>query len=165
MESNRVEALLQKYFDGETSIDEEIELKEYFSSNQVASHLTEHKPLFQHLANAKKQQSTNTEYKFKMNKDQKIIKKRNFYWLSIAASMLVLLGVGSYMFYASDNRIENDELGTYDDPKVAFEETQKALSLLSLKVNVGIESVQYIEEYQNTKNRIFRSPKNNSQGL
>jgi hypothetical protein len=68
----------------------------------------------------------------------------------------VLLGIGTYFYWNTTNSTQNQDLGTYDDPEIAFRETQKALALLSNHVNVGIESVQYIEEYQNSKNLIFK---------
>ena len=42
MEFNKMEALLEKYFEGETSIAEENELKDYFSSSNVAPHLEQY---------------------------------------------------------------------------------------------------------------------------
>ncbi len=36
MELNKIEEILEKYFQGETSIAEENQLKEYFSSSNVA---------------------------------------------------------------------------------------------------------------------------------
>ena len=47
------------------------------------------------------------------------------------------------------------DLGTFKTPEIAFLETQKALQMLSSNVNVGINSVAYIDEFQNTKNKIF----------
>ena len=67
------------------------------------------------------------------------------------------MGIGVYFFYASESLNTKEGLGTYDDPKIAFEETQRALNLLSNNVNVGIESVQYVEEYEIAKSRIFGS--------
>ena len=43
-----------------------------------------------------------------------------------------------------------------DTPEEAFEATQKALSLLSNNLQFGIESVGYINEYESTKNIIFK---------
>lgn len=77
-------------------------------------------------------------------------------WLSVAATVVVLLGIGAYgylNFYKAD---QDENLGTYDDPEVAFRETQKALSKLSTNLNTGFESMQYIEEYENSKNLIFK---------
>jgi hypothetical protein len=151
MEFNKIEDILEKYFQGETSIAEEKELKEYFSSPNVAQHLEQYKPMFGYFSQVKEQKSTQ-EIPLKTQ-------KRNVAWLSIAASVVVLLGVGAY-FYESEKNITpvvaQSELGTYDDPEEALAATQKALALLSNKVNVGIESVQYIKEYEQSKNKIFK---------
>ena len=55
MEFNKMEALLEKYFEGETSIAEENELKNYFFSSNVAPNLEQYKPLFGYFAEAKKE--------------------------------------------------------------------------------------------------------------
>jgi hypothetical protein len=151
MELNKIENILEKYFQGETTIAEENELKEYFSSPDVAQHLEQYKPLFGYFSQVKEQKST-----------QEIplqTKKRNVAWLSIAASFVVLLGIGTYFFVSEKNETSvaaQSELGTYDNPEEALAATQKALSLLSSNVNVGIESVQYIKEYEQSKNKIFK---------
>jgi hypothetical protein len=48
------------------------------------------------------------------------------------------------------------ELGTYNSPEKAFAETQKALQLLSSNVNIGIESVRYINEFDNNNKNISK---------
>lgn len=151
MELNKIEDILEKYFQGETTIAEENQLKEYFSSSDVAQHLEQYKPMFGYFSQVKQQKST-----------QEIplqTKKRNVAWLSIAASAVVLLGIGTY-FYVSEKStapaVAQSELGTYDDPEEALAATQKALALLSSNVNVGIGSVQYIKEYEQSKNKIFK---------
>lgn len=151
MELDKIENILEKYFQGETTIAEENQLKEYFSSPDVAQHLEQYKPIFGYFSQVKQQKST-----------QEIplqTKKRNVAWLSIAASVVVLLGIGTYFFVSektADQVVAQSELGTYDDPEEALAATQKALALLSNKVNVGIESVQYIKEYEESKNKIFK---------
>lgn len=148
MESNKIEILLEKYFQGETSIAEENELRVYFSSSNVSPELEQYKPVFGYFSLAKEQKF---EQKIPLNS-----KRRNLSWLSIAASIVVLLGIGTFTFVNYFNANQNQNLGTYDDPEVAFRETQKALSMLSTHVNTGIESVQYIQEYENSKNLIFK---------
>ncbi|MBP6181395.1 hypothetical protein [Flavobacterium sp.] len=148
MELNKIEILLEKYFQGETSIAEENELRNYFSSLDVAQHLEQYKPMFGYFPLAAAQ----------MLKQEISLqsKKRYVGWLSIAASVVVLLGIGTYVFYNYDNANEKQDLGTYDDPEIALRETQKALALLSNNVNLGIESVYYIKEYQDSKELIFK---------
>lgn len=152
MELNKIEDILEKYFQGETSIAEENQLKEYFSSPNVAQHLEQYKPMFGYFSQAKEQKST---YEIPLQS-----KKRNVAWLSIAASVVVLLGIGTYFFMSEQKEAtavaSQTELGTYDNPEEALKATQKALALLSNNVNVGIESVQYIKEYEQSKNKIFK---------
>ncbi|KAF2513729.1 hypothetical protein EYY60_05740 [Flavobacterium zhairuonense] len=151
MELDRIENILEKYFQGDTTIAEEKELKEYFSSPNVAQHLEQYKPMFGYFSQVKQQKST-----------QEIplqTKKRNVAWLSIAASAVVLLGIGTYFFASQEKTtpaVAQSELGTYDNPEEALKATQKALALLSNNVNVGIGSVQYINEYEQSKNKIFK---------
>ena len=147
MESNRIEIILEKYFQGETNSAEELELKKYFSSSDVAQHLEHYTPLFVYFAEAKEQKSS---HKLPLQ-----TKKRNVMWLSIAASVVVLLGISTFTHFQSPT--EKEDLGTYETPEAAFAATQKALALLSENVNVGIESVKYINEYQYSKDLIFKN--------
>jgi len=147
MALDKIEQLLEKYFDGETSIAEENELKNYFSSSGVAQHLEQYQPLFGYFSTAKEQQF-----------EQHIpltAKKRKVAWISVAASVVVLLGAGTFAYFNYSTSTQSQDLGSYDSPEEAFRETQKALSLLSNNVNVGVESVQYIREYENTKDKVF----------
>jgi hypothetical protein len=146
MELNRIETILDKYFQGETSISEEKELKIYFSSSDVEHHLEQYKPLFGYFSEAAVQ-----EFKQTIPLPSK---KHNVKWLSIAASVVVLLGISTFTYLHQPE--ESSDLGTYESPEAAFEATQKALSLLSENVNVGIQSVSYINEFQNSKELIFK---------
>lgn len=151
MALDRIEKLIDKYFEGETSIAEENELKTYFSSLDVAQHLQQYKPVFGYFSQAKTE-----EFKAEIPLNTK---KRNVaVWLSIAASFVIMLGVGTFMYL---NTLEETPstataYGTYDDPEKALAETEKALALVSEHLNTGIESVSYINEYQNSKNKIFK---------
>lgn len=147
MESNRIEIILEKFFQGETNSAEELELKKYFSSSNIAQHLERYKPLFDFFAEAQKQKSS--------NKLPLQTKKRNIVWLSVTASVLVLIGMGTFTYFSLQN--ETEDLGTYENPEAAFVATQKALALLSENVNVGIESVEYVNEYQYSKDLIFKN--------
>ena len=147
MELDKIEQLLEKYFDGETSIQEENELRTYFSSADVAQHLEQYKPMFGYFSTSKEQHF-----------EQQITltaRKRKVAWISVAASVVILLGAGTFTYFNYNHSQQNQDLGTYDNPEVAFRETQKALEMLSDNVNVGVESVQYIKEYEVTRDKIF----------
>lgn len=149
MALDRIENLIDKYFEGETSISEENELKVYFSSTDVAQHLKQYQTIFGYFSQAKEQQFT-----------QEIplqTKKRNVVlWLSIAASVVVMLGVGTMMYFNNDKEEQFVACSPEDNPELALQQTEKALALVSEHLNTGIESVSYINEYEQSKNRIFK---------
>jgi len=145
MELHQIKILLEKYFDGQTSIAEENQLKDYFSSANIAPELEPYRPMFGYFNQAKNEKS---------QKSLPLQTKRNHMaWLSIAASVVVLLGVGLMYF----NQSQPEDLGTFDNPEVAFRETQKALDLLSGNVNKGIAGMQYVQEYEEVKSSVFPS--------
>lgn len=148
MEHTNIEILLEKYFEGETSIAEEKELTNYFSSPNVAQHLEQYKSLFGYFSQTKKLAF--------LQEIPLQTENNKVAWLSIAASVVVLLGVGTFVYLNNNQGNQNKDLGTYNDPEIAFKETQKALAMLATHVNVGIESVHYVQEYENSKNLIFK---------
>ncbi len=81
--------------------------------------------------------------------------KNKVVWYAVATLLVVLIGVVAYYMQYSKETAYQD-LGTYDDPEVALKETQKALALLSKELNFGMENVLYIEEYEHSKNLIFK---------
>lgn len=149
MELNKIEILIEKYFQGETSLAEEKELRSYFSSPDVAPHLEQYKAMFGYFTEAKQQQFTKEIPQVKSN--NKVM------WISIAASIVVLFGVVTFFTNNMALQEPQNELGSYETPEEAFRETQKALALLSENVNTGMESVSYLQEYENAKNKVFKN--------
>lgn len=147
MELDKIEILLEKYFEGETTIAEEKELKIYFSSSDVAQHLEHYRGMFGYFTAAKEQ-------KFEQELPIKTKARNKVAWLSIAATIVILLGMFTFF---NQNIDQSQDLGTYDDPEKAFLETQKALNLLSKNVNVGVGGMQYVQEYQKSTELIFKN--------
>ncbi len=146
MELAQIEQLLNKYLKGNTSIAEERDLKKYFSSNNVASHLQPYKEMFGYFKNQEEVQFTKT---LPLQPRKRNVVK----WIGVAASFVVLFGTA---FFYTNSNLSSDDLGTYDDPEVAFIETQKALLMLSDNVNHGVESVALLNEYNQSKETIFK---------
>lgn len=98
-----IEALLEKYFEGETSAEEEKTLRQFFSSREVPEHLRMYTPLFAYFdEEIRKAEGTKV-----VMPQRRII----FRWVSgIAAAVLVLLGIGQIYFfpgraYCADNYV------------------------------------------------------------
>ncbi len=147
MELKQIEKLLEKYLDAETTIAEEKQLKAYFASDNVAPHLEHYRPVFGYFVQERTQQ-------FEKTIPLKAVNKRKYVaWLSVAASVAVLFSV---FIFINQPAAPEEDLGTYNDPEVAFRETQKALNMLSQNVNRGVTSMEYIGEYENTRKTIFK---------
>lgn len=149
MEHIKIEQLLERYFEGETTLAEEKTLKSYFSSSTVPPHLEHYIPLFKHYNKVQNEQFKGTLLLINKRSNSKM-------WLSIAASVVVMLGVSIYTFQMYNQPV-NEDLGTINDPEVAFKETQKALDMISEHINTGIHTVHYLEEYEQSKNKIFKN--------
>ncbi|AWA29934.1 hypothetical protein HYN48_07495 [Flavobacterium magnum] len=145
MEPHRAAQLLEKYFEGETTVAEEKWLHQYFASAEVAPELEMYKPLFGYFENEKSQQLQFVP----------IPERKRNPWISIAAAAIVLVSIGSFAYLNFQSKPQRD-LGTYDNPERAFLETKKALALLSRNVNTGVEGIQHLKTYENTRERIFK---------
>lgn len=141
MELQNIKQLIEKYFDGTTSLQEEKQLKAYFSSDKVAPELEKYKGLFSYFS---KEQQTQTAQEIVIRP-----KTRFNFWL--AASVIVAIGLGIVFFQPKE-----PDLGTFDDPEIALQETQKALRLVAENINKGKEKIGYLQEYEKTKNTIFK---------
>ena len=145
MELHNINELLDKYFDGNTTLAEEKELKAYFSSDNVAPEHAQFKPLFGYYT---AEQTSETQKVFKLNK------KPNRQWLWAAASVVVMIGIG--LTVLQKNQDQPAQLGTFDDPEMAYQEAQKAFQLIAENLNKGKQNIQYLQEFENNKNRIFQ---------
>ena len=147
MELKLVEQLLDKYFEGTTTIGEEKQIKAYFSSNDVAPHLAKYQALFGYFET---QKETQFEQKLLVQPGKRFSVK----WMGIAASFVVLFGLAT--FYFSTPEPKQDDLGTYNNAEEAFAATQIALLMVAEQVNVGMQSVSHLNEYEKTKKSIFK---------
>lgn len=146
MESHKIKPLLEKYFDGETSIEDEKVLKDYFSSDAVAPEFNAYKDLFGLYITEKTLVSTR-EFSIRKEANTRHI-------LGIAASVVVVVGIGFMLLKTQPET--NTDLGSFDDPEIAFIETQKALALIGQNLNKGKESISYLNKYEINKNKIFK---------
>ncbi|PKQ46322.1 hypothetical protein [Confluentibacter flavum] len=135
---NNIEELLEKYENGETSLKEEQELKNYFSQETVAPHLEIYKPMFAYFLVNQQEQFTKDVPLIPIAIETK--KVFNYKWISVAAVAVLMLGV--YL----KSTINND-LGTIQDPELAFNEVSKSLEMISKNFNKGTSTISYLEEY------------------
>ncbi|MGN7888140.1 HEAT repeat domain-containing protein [Dyadobacter sp. 22481] len=92
-----IKKLLEKYYDGETSLEEERALKQFFQGGQVPEHLQSHAAQFGYFANARKEQpslSFNHELALMLDPPRQGPVRRLGTWLLRIAAGLALLIIG-----------------------------------------------------------------------
>ncbi|QED37230.1 hypothetical protein FK178_05675 [Antarcticibacterium arcticum] len=147
MELTEIKVLLEKYKEGNTSLEEEKLLQKYFTSGNVPDHLKEYETLFSFTLNARKQT---------YSKDAVLSKKRKgFAWWGIAASILIAIGI----FTAVNNtgpELDQNNLGTIEDPEEAYLKARETLLLVSQALNTGTEEMTYVTEFDKAKNKYLK---------
>ncbi len=151
MNTREIEGLLAKFYEGETSLQEEKTLREYFRSREVPDHLKSHQPLFAFLADERKQSITDPDFEQRISEKLKgatpaglpVIltphRRKVFYYTAIAAAMLLLIGVSlQYQFeFLKMNKPRHSNLGQ----ELAYHNASEALLILSSNFNTGLKQV------------------------
>jgi hypothetical protein len=136
---NTIKNLLDKYLEGETSINEEKILSDYFNSEHVKPEWEVYKSMFSFFQVTKEEQPTKTF----VPKVRPIWKS----WHNIAA--VLMLALATTLFFKSQ-KAANQDLGTYQDPEVAFEETIKVFDLIGDRLNTGKKEMQHLNTLETT---------------
>ena len=84
---DNIEKLLEKYDNGETTLQEEQQLKNYFSKETVAPHLEVYKPMFVYFLQTQNEQFTKT-IPLQSKKTYTLYK-----WISAAAIAILMFAV------------------------------------------------------------------------
>ncbi len=150
MEYNNIKDLIEKYWAGETDLQEESTLKTYFSSADVHPSLTQYKPLFSYFQEAKEEVHLDSIEAAVMERIQhkavpttaKVISLERI--LKVAAAVLVLMGATYFVYDNMGNSggemADSERIAIYDEESEklkAYLELKAALALVSNKIDDG----------------------------
>lgn len=170
MDLDRIEQLLERYWECETTLEEEKELKKFFNSGNVPQKWQSVAPLFQYYETEK--QSGHLDGLF----DEQVLAQieaqsgkgggaagqgkivKLFTNIAKIAAVGLILITASY-FVTEEYMNKKDTMDpyladTFEDPKVAFEETKKALMLISKNFNRGRKEVQKVGVFNEAQEKI-----------
>ena len=143
---NHIEKLLERFYNAETSEQEELELKDFFRHGEVPPHLQAEKEMFLQLQasdtpEGMEERLGNLIDQWELS-EQKAQKKRRIFhlqWIgSIAASLLLVIGMSLYLQ-------EPQRKDTCATPEEAYAHAEKALVMFSEALNKGIRPMKTIE--------------------
>lgn len=147
MELNKIEQALDAYFEGNSTLEQEQQLRDYFTGTHVAPHLQEYIPFFTALKKAKQERYTG---------EINLPRRKRYPWMSIAASILVLIGL--FLTFNNSNNNNNNNInskdyGTYDDPEVAARKTRQALFMMGSFIGENTSKLQVLDEFEKSKEK------------
>ncbi len=144
MESAKIERLLEAYFEGDTSLEQEETLRRYFTEEKVAAHFEAYKPMFEGFVHARNEVSGK-----EISLPERGFKIRPW-WYGVAAMLIVAVTVGSFMF--SNSGLTNEE----QEALAALKQTKATMMLFSSNLNKGTSNITYINQFTETRNRILK---------
>ena len=107
---NQIETLIEKYFDGLTSLKEEEILRDYFQKGDISDELKMYAPLFQYFSSERKEIQKKENF-IRGNKTIRLIR-----WISISAAACLFLFLGMN-FFQNSNRSGMETSVAYIDGK------------------------------------------------
>lgn len=151
METKEIKDLLQRYFDAETSTEEESRLMEYFSSGRVDSEFSAYSRYFSGFSQLSSVEGEATIEEDVMNYilEQEAEDNEKYRWLWKAVSGIaatVLLVVSGYMIYESRQKTYKD---TFDDPSQAYAYAVQTLQYVSSEYNKGLAQLSLFGKIEN----------------
>ena len=166
MDSNRLKELLGRYWNGESTLEEEQQLRDHFSTSEIPEELKETAALFKYFEQSKKKSLTDISF------DRTIVEKIHkpaaakgrvasivFNAMKIAAGIAVLMVAIWFVRTEVRQSTPQEVVDTYDDPKMAFEETKKALLMISKSFGSAEKQAKKINMFNDAKEEIQRRKK------
>ena len=146
---SHIEALLERYYEAQTSEAEEKQLKDFFLHEEVPPHLQAEKEMFLQLQATDVPEGLEERLSQSIDRWGKKHRTLRLQWIgSIAASLLLLFGAGWYLQ-------EPPRKDTCATPEEAYMEAQKALVLFSTALNKGMKQMDVLQETTERVEKIF----------
>jgi hypothetical protein len=164
MKNNRIQQLVQKYLEGNTTLEEERILAQFFSdAGEVDDDLRPLKLQFELFNKGRELSfdavSLESAILGRIEDFEKLqvpaVKRFNISRLLVAASIALLITVSGVLVFRAQNRLKD----TYSDPRLAYYETQKTLLYISQKMNKGIQPLSNISKINSSTRHLKKLEK------
>jgi hypothetical protein len=152
MELSKIRELLEKYYDGETSQNEETQLIEFFRDHTVPDDLKTDQELFLYASHERVAVPVSNNLEDKLvtlidNEAAKENKRAKTFLLyrisSIAAGIAIIVVTWLAVFNKST---EPKSVDTFNDPRLAYEQVKQTLLYISQNLNRGTEKLSHVSK-------------------
>ncbi|MCX6306070.1 MAG: hypothetical protein NT040_13995 [Bacteroidetes bacterium] len=156
MNTSEIEALLEKFYEGDTSLGEEMILRDYFLGPDVPVHLKPHQPLFECYRDEQLQELGDRDFEHKLTTlfatepaamtpvvQLHPARHRMMFITGIAASIVILVG----LFFTFQNEMFKGSLTQQGnaETEIAYADASAALMLVSGNLNHGLKQAERLQ--------------------
>jgi len=164
MNIREIEKLLEKYDQGETTLQEEHRLKEFFRGRKIPDNLKPFRTLFDYFDHAKGETLSDPSFDRKL-KDRLLesagepepfpfrpARGRFVYIIGIAAGVLLIIGLVFTFRYEVAKKTALKPVPS--DREILYAETFNALMMVSVNLNTGLDQVRRIGTFNKAINNL-----------
>jgi hypothetical protein len=159
MDSKQIEQLLEKYWNCETSLEEEQQLREHFRG-EVPDSMNEVADLFRYFDVQQKQQVEHSDFdavvksQIKQHRPEGKVIKLFYNYGRIAAGIAVVVAATYFVRQEVRKAYPSEIVDTYSDPRLALEETKKALLMISKSFNKAQKEASRIKVFNEAEEKL-----------
>lgn len=153
-----IDELIERYYECDTNSEEEKYLNEYFNSDNVAQHHKYLIPQFKLMNIEDDKLSSNFDERIinllnsKQAVKQPIKLKSNNWWKYSAAAALIVV-IGTYFYFSRDEIVVTGNKNI-DESEFAYNETMRALNILSSNMNVAEKNFEKFKIVNEALNKL-----------
>lgn len=165
MESKRIRELLEKFYEANSTKNEEFELYKYFKSDKVTDDLLEEKDYFLALYSVQKE-----NIKIPIDIDKRIEEvinesptkaksEKKAIWLKFfnaAATVIIIIGASFLIYQGLElNKKVSKTKDTYDSVDLAYMQTKRILYFVSSKMNEGTAPLNELKKLNSGSKHLY----------
>ncbi len=139
---NPIDSIIEKYWEGQTTLEEEQRLSTYLLSDQVAQEHQDLVPLFQHFKSESELGIKMEDLDLSFTQAQPTKVRRLLpRMIGIAASLLLIMGITFHYMNDMEDPSYKNTFTEVEDPEEALKIAKEALSYLGTKYNKGSDAM------------------------
>ena len=162
-----IRKMLDRFYAGESTLEEERKLQDYFSAARIQEELIPDRDLFRSLGSAADSVVVPDGLNQKIlavlgEQEKKVIRTRRitvFSLSGLAAGLLVVVAlyVGYFKHNGGGRLASNHITDTYSDPQDAYEEAKRTLAYVSAKLSTGTSELEHVAQVSKTSTEPLKS--------
>ena len=157
MKEEDLKVLIEKYYSGESTENEEITLRNYFLNNESPKGMEAEAKIFRSYSTYYELPIPAVDFEDRIIAEVDLSRKvtelkqirRYIPYISAAAGILIL--IATHFFFVNRSGSED----TYTDPQIAYNETMKILLNVSSRLNNGAQALEPISKFNSASAKSF----------